>query len=299
MRRHLFNPLDFDSTSHFLDEPKEEWDVIVKNLHIKNRKNILAQLKSQFGENNFDIKIANLKEIGGISMSIVSYHNVLFHQIRNAFVSGYYYPALLGACALGERVLNHLIIDLRDYYKGSPHYRKIYNKDSFDDWDKALEILEDWKIFNDDEVKLQFKVLKKLRHKSVHFNPETYKALRDDALSAVVSIGKIIALQFGVLGSKRWIIDGTQGAFFIKKEMENNPFIKTYFLQQCPKVSPYYTVTFSDQMLPIFFDWKNLDDSEIDDSEFAKLHSLRKPEQLVPNKIPPESNVLVQYLLQK
>lgn len=82
-------------------------------------------------------------------MSLLTYHNGLHEQARRAFVTGAYYPALVAACALGERILNHLVLDMRDSFKSSDHYKKVYRKDSLDDWPFAVVVLTDWKVLVD------------------------------------------------------------------------------------------------------------------------------------------------------
>jgi hypothetical protein len=79
-----------------------------------------------------------------ISKTVLAYHNQFFDQARRSFVIGAYYPALVSACALGERILNHLILDLRGFYKNKPEYRQVYRKESFDNWQIPVDTLEAW-----------------------------------------------------------------------------------------------------------------------------------------------------------
>jgi len=48
---------------------------------------------------------------------VIAYHNSFLRRVRDAFASGNYYPALTAGCALGERILNHLILDLREEFR--------------------------------------------------------------------------------------------------------------------------------------------------------------------------------------
>lgn len=57
-----------------------------------------------------EAKISRLIEIGSKPFSVVSFHNRFFGQVRHAYVVGAAYPAATGTCALGERVLNHLVL---------------------------------------------------------------------------------------------------------------------------------------------------------------------------------------------
>lgn len=110
MKRYRVLPFfDFDTRSLTLSEPiREEWDEQVKALHRQNRENTINHLKAEFGEIGWEQKIQNFVDLGPKPLSIIAFHNSFFAQVRSSFVVGAYYPALTGACALGERVLNHL-----------------------------------------------------------------------------------------------------------------------------------------------------------------------------------------------
>lgn len=297
MKRHLVYPLDFDTRAHFLEEPKDTCNERAQKLHRENQAKLIEQLKFELGENNFNTKLKNFKDTGISPFSIMSHHNNIYRQARYSFVYGLYYPSLTASCALGERILNHLIIDLRKYYTSSTHYKKIYRKKSFDDWDKAIEILSDWNIFHHDDVKTAFQELKTLRNNSIHFNQETYSSMREDALEALKKLQIIISIQFGIAQKQKWMIEGTRGDFFIKKEAENDPFLMEYYIPQCPKVSPYYTMSMTKNGQWLFFDWKNCKQKQITDQEFAQFHTDRTNDQLVPNSIPASKDVIIQTII--
>jgi len=81
-------------------------------------------VKLKYGELGIDCVLQNTHDLGPKGMSLISYHNAIDEQARRAFVVGADFPALVGACALGERILNHLILDLRESFKSSAHYKK-------------------------------------------------------------------------------------------------------------------------------------------------------------------------------
>ncbi|UCI23982.1 hypothetical protein [Mesorhizobium sp. B2-8-5] len=216
--RRRYHPFayDFDSTPMSLDDPGEHWDEKVKALHTDNRDKAIDRLKAEYGERRHAQVVQDTKGLGAKAFSVVSYHNLMHEQARRAFVSGLYFPALVAACALGERILNHLILDLRDHYKASPHYRRVYRSESFDDWRFAVRVLEDWGVLLPDVCPV-FIELATLRNRSVHFNPATYETMREDALSALKTIGRIIQRQFGAFAGQPWFIENTPGAQFIKR----------------------------------------------------------------------------------
>ena len=112
--------------------------------------------------------------------SIVAHHNILVRQVRDAFVAGQYYPALTGACALGERILNHLALDLRDEFRATPEFKSMYGKNSFDNWPRVIETLENWQVLQP-QAAVALRELGQLRHRSLHFNPETVLNTREHA----------------------------------------------------------------------------------------------------------------------
>ena len=67
-------------------EIQEHWEEAVKKQHQENQANIIAGLRREFGDNRFEHKLKNFKDFGYAPMSIVSYHNLFFHQVHRAFV---------------------------------------------------------------------------------------------------------------------------------------------------------------------------------------------------------------------
>jgi hypothetical protein len=210
---------------------------------------------------------------------VLAHHNLLFHQVRQSFVIGSYYPALVGACALGERILNHLIIDLRDFYRATPEYRRVHRKNSFDDWRLPIDTLEAWGVLLP-AAATEFRELMPLRHRSIHFNVSTYSTLRDDALAAILNMRTIIEQQFGTFALRPWFIEGTLGHVFIRKSYEVHPFIRTYFLPRCPFVGPLFAMRHGPNGWK-FFDLADYGPGEWSDEEFALQYNERDPDAVV------------------
>lgn len=279
LRRYNPYSFDFDSTPLSLDEPAEHWDEPVKRNHLEHRARAIERLKFEHGERNIDAVVQNTRDLGPKGMSLVTYHNAMHRQARSAFVVGAYYPALVATCALGERILNHLILDLRDSFRSSPHYRKVYNKDSFDNWPRSVEILTDWNVLLPEAAE-NFLILETLRHRSVHFNHETYTTMREDALLALTLLGKIIARQFGYFGGQPWFIENTPGAQFIKAEYENHPFVRTYLIP----ASGFVGVNYGIELLGakwVHLDYEDYGDGSLSDEEFAMAERKRDPAKVV------------------
>jgi len=170
-----------------------------------------------------------------------------------------------------------LILDLRDSYRHTPEYKLIRRKDSFDNWTVPINTLEAWNVLLPETV-IEFRALMRLRNRSVHFNVGTYTTLKEDALAAVRHLREIIEQQFTAFGDRPWFIRGTRGLIFIKREWEENPFVRAFYLPTCPFVGPYFAISF-DQGLQ-YHDHIDYGDGDWSDEEFALTFEARSPEQL-------------------
>jgi hypothetical protein len=258
---------------------RDTWDPTAKMLHEQNLKAIEESLVSEFGAQSFDVKKRNYLEIGPKRASILAFHNKFYEQVRNAFVVGSYYPALTGACALGERILNHLVLKLRDFYIGTPEYKSVYRKDSFDDWSVPISVLKSWNILLPDAV-VALHSLASARNRAIHFNPEVDLNEKELALEAIKLLQKIIEVQFSAWGPMPWAFI-VPGEIYIKKDWENHPFIKKVYLPSCVKVGPGHEVL---QVLPAWQvkDGCPLTCPEDTDDQFALMRQefLKRPKGL-------------------
>ena len=231
MKRYRIFGFDFDALALQLTPEQESWEEEVKKKHQKAKQEIVNQLEAQYGLISNDVKIYNFIELGAKPFSILAYHNQFLRQIRDAFIMGGYYPALTGSCALGERILNHLILKLRDFYKDRDEYKKVYKQKSFDNWVLVINTLESWNILLT-EVAEDFRNLYEIRNDSLHFNIEIENDVRSKSLAAVQLLQKIIGNQFSGVGKQPWLFV-SDGEIYIKKEWENHPFIETVYIPNC------------------------------------------------------------------
>jgi len=147
MRRYRVLRYDFDTRAHWLSMTiADDWEPKVKQMHWQNRLSILDGLMSEYGRDELAAKVVNFIDLGPTPLSVVAFHNKFAYQARVAFVMGSYYPALTASCALGERILNHLIRALREYFRRTEEYKRVHRKDSFDDWQLAIDTLERWEV---------------------------------------------------------------------------------------------------------------------------------------------------------
>ncbi|MGV8839183.1 MAG: hypothetical protein ACWA6X_02645 [Bauldia sp.] len=274
-------------------EMKEGWDPDVKKTWEENRARIIAGIADEYGSLDIKAKIENIIAIGPLPMAVTHYHSVILRQVRTSFVLGAYYPALIAACAAGERILNHLVIDLREYFKNTKEYKKVKTIHRLTDWNKAISILVSWKILLPDVIE-PFRKLRRIRNQAVHFSLETYSKLRGHSLEAVLLIQQVVAKQFPGIGLAPWFIDGTPGAAFIRKDAECLPFIIVYYNNKCPHVTPYHSFEHDDKLGWMLFDRApDAAESDISDEEFAKLYVDRRPTDMVPTSRPPQPGVVI------
>ena len=277
MKRYRVLNFDLDTRASTLSlEIQENWDEEIKALHRENKERTKQALLEQYGSHAADLKLRNFIDLDSMPVSIVAFHNQFVHQIRTAFVMGAYYPALTATCALGERILNRLILLLRDDFVGTPEYKKVYKKDSFDNWNIAISALESWGILRPGATKA-FKKLSAVRNRAIHFDPETDKNDRPLALEAIRLLNTIIEEQFLGFGPLPWFITGVPGECYIKKDAEQLPFIRKVYLPNCRLVGPYHKLEFDETVFDfIVYDDYEYEDREVTDEEFVALRKQRE-----------------------
>jgi hypothetical protein len=274
MKRYRVLAFDFDARANILNqEIGDKWEPNVKAMWEQNKQQIIDGLAAEYGPTGLHEKVENFKSIGAMPISLIAFHNKFFRQARSAFVIGAYYPSLTAFCALGERVLNHLVILFRDDFKGSKEYKHVYRKDSFDNWDLAIDTLESWEILLPKTVQ-SFKLLRNLRNKTLHFNPDTDANDRAMAFEANKLFTEIVNEQFSGFGLQPWYIEGTKGAMFVKKNYENRPFVNKVVLSNCQLVGFMHQLEARKGQW-IVLDNHKYEDRHVSDQEFRDLFNNR------------------------
>ncbi len=275
MKRYRVLNFDLDSRALLLSlEIQPTWEPHVREQHRRNQINTIVGLVNEFGGAGSEAKIQNLVDLGSAHLSVLAFHNKFLYQIRSAFIIGAYYPALTGACALGERILNHLILKLRNFFRNTPEYKKVSGKQSFDNWTLAIETLNAWEVLLP-EVVVAYRQLAEIRNqKAIHFNPEAETGDRQFALEAIRTLSEIIRRQFSGFGPEPWFIPNIPGKSFIKKEAETLPFIQTVYIPNCVLVGPYHQIQVVQDQGGFRFvveDNYAYEERDISDDEFAEL----------------------------
>lgn len=272
MKRFRVISFDFDARAN-----------VLKTIgHNTAKDNVSESVKNQFGDSDVNHRITNLADFGAF-FSVLPFLRMPFREIQYSFINGSFYPALTGACCLGESILNQLISGLKDEYPISKKFSKCL-KDKYLKWDPMINELEKWGVLLPNVV-INFKKLKKLRNsEGVHFNLHTHKNTRDVALRATNLLRDIINEQFGMLRGQPWFIEGTPGSCYIKKEYETSPFIKLIYLPYCNFVGPLHTVETYEWPFKIYDAFEYID-RNLSDEEFAQMvNDPEKYRDLILNK---------------
>lgn len=239
LRRYRLMPVAFDASHHALEPTNPDWDPDVRQLHDENREATVDRLRFIHGEANLEAVIQNVRDLGSDPWSTIGWHLQLWLEVRHAFVSGAYFPAGVGAGALGERILNHLLIDLADDCASEKDRRAIENEMA-PTYGVALKILSRWGVLEDEAIE-KFGLLRELRNNLVHFDAQLYEDPRGRSLAAVVALRDAIDSQFGVFVRRR-LIPGTPGVMFARKEVESEPFFRRYIEPVALYVTPRHGI---------------------------------------------------------
>ncbi len=251
MRRYRIIPGSFDARASLL--LNAETLGLDANARRQEEANLRESVRHEYGDRDLERKLADFIAIGVEPLSLIFYHNMLFRQARQAFVAGCYFPALTGACTLGERILNHLVLDLRDDFKATTEYKRVSRQESFNNWDTMIDVLAAWDVLLPSVV-TSFRKLKDQRNRSIHFRPETAHLARSLALDSLGVLANIIDSQFGAFYPKPWYIDDTPGETFVREESEADPFVRKVLLPYALHVGPGHTLRID--LTPMGMDWQ-------------------------------------------
>lgn len=244
-RRYRPMHFTFDTRAAVLDtQIGEDWEPAIQEQWRGNTARVREGLLHQLGVADGDRKIEDFRALGAAPWSVVAPHNGFLAQIRTAFSTGAYYPALLGAAGLGERILNDLIRDLRGDYAGHPATSRVRGRDGFDNWPSVIRVLQDWGVLTD-EMTRDYLRRGRLRNAAVHYRPELEAEAREQALDAVLMLQRVVEGLFTPMGGPPLFIDGIPGASFLARASEDLPLVRRYYLPNAVLVSPTYELQFA------------------------------------------------------
>lgn len=272
-RRYTPIAMTFDTRAVLLDFATDGPDVGAETatLNLANQASLRADLIHEFGAADYEKKIQNFRDLGSAPWSVAALHNTYLKEVRHAFAAGAYYPALVGACALGERILNHLVLSLRDEYADHPATRHVAGKSAVDGWERCIRTLEEWGVISVD-VKADYRALEEARHAAVHYRTDLDDGdARLAALHAIKLLGSAVERIFNPHGEAPHYFNGPIGRAFVRLEAEADPFIKRFILPACALVSPRFRFVPSGFDLDIYDDPDyGVGDDPLTDDEFAE-----------------------------
>lgn len=279
-RRYTPIAFTFDTRALMFNIATEGPDVASETaaLNLANQARMREVVIHEFGAADYEQKIRNFIDVGAAPWSVAALHNIFMAQVRQAFTLGAYYPALVGAVALGERVLNHLVLTLRDEYAGHPATKHVAGKESFDGWEKCIRTLEAWDVISDD-VKSEYRALEKARHDAVHYRTTLDDSdSRDAALHAIKLLGAAIEKIFNPHGSGQHYFTGPMGRSYIRLASEQDPFIRRFILPVCALVTPIFRFVASGNDLEVYDDPAYGADTEpLTDEQFVAVSETHPP----------------------
>lgn len=207
---------DYDTRNVMLDvQIREEWEPDIKAMWQANQAEVLRGLLAELGPVDGDHKLDNYRAMGPAPWSVVFEHSVLLRQVRTSFAHGEFYPALVGACALGERLLHELVLALRaDYLNYHATIKRVRRDRLGTDWGALIGVLHGWAVF-DDEVAGTYRQLEAHRHAAVHFDPDLDVAAREPPREALLALQRIVERVLEPHGGPPRYIADTPGASYL------------------------------------------------------------------------------------
>lgn len=266
MKRHRFLKFSIDATRNlFTDDTSGP-------LIEKYKEEQRGYMEKKYGSLDFEKKFKRWLSVPKPVLSVVDEHTYLIQDIEDAYVNGNLYSALTGSCCLGERIFNHILTRVRYGYKSSPYYKKIYNKDSINDWELGIEILKSWGIIQA-RMEEDYRRLYKLRTESVHFQSKE-QDLELMSKEAISLINQITSDLFELRKDKDFLIwFEVPGEIYLRKEAEEIPFIKAFYVPCAPLVGYKHTIELTPGHTLKVVDNEVYENKEIPDAEFVELRN--------------------------
>ena len=235
----------------------------------KAHEGIISNLKAIWGEYDFESKLKRFKTLNLAIVGIPEEYYSLLITIINTYCCGYFYPAMTSVGALGERILNRLILKTRDRFKSTEQYKKVYKKNSFDNWDIPISVLKEWQIISDDTAK-EFAHLQKYRNDSIHYTDKyDFESKSHDAIKILKNI---IDNQYNYISRKDlfWVFD-IPGEIWLRSSVIDDPFVIEFILAHCVQLTPFCE-PFANPPIR----GKNAPRKPLSDEEFIKIRKSHK-----------------------
>ena len=242
-------------------------------------------IEARHGVVGIDHKVARWASIQPPDISSVTRYDSLLQEVYSSYVHGDSYPALVGAVCLGERILNHLVLELRDSFSDRSNYKKLKTLDYIRDWKKATNALLKCDVI-DPVLAAKFTDLEELRHPSVHFRNEM--SARDQQARAALQL--VFDITDVLFGRRHERFFWCPGEIYVRADWENDPLTKTFVLEGCQLVGPFYRIEASaDGQLVIRDDYAYPDRISVTDDEFRQIRTAWQDSGEYPNWSAPDN----------
>ncbi len=229
-------------------------------------------ISQKYGALDFEKKFDRWFSIPKPVLSVVDEHTHLLQDIEDAYIGGSLYSALTGACCLGERIFNQIILRTREGHRSTTEYKQVYRRGSLNDWNLGINTLVAWKIIEPNTEK-KYRRLGELRNESVHFQnkPQDLEVLTKEA---IILINEIVSDLFELRKEKKFIIwFEVPGEMYLRKEAESNPFIQAFYIPCAPLVGFKHTIEAVSGLRMKVVDTGVYPNTEVSDDEFVRLRN--------------------------
>ncbi len=227
---------------------------------------IIQRIKERYGTHDHDAKMKRYLDLKPPNFMVMPDYVNILNEIRDSYISGYLYAALTASCCLGERILNTLIIRLRDHYKKSRRYKWAKKSDSLTDWKQCIDTLLVWNVFSEDTGN-DFRKLLDIRHESIHFDK-----LLDVEAKSTKTANLIMKITNDLFGVNDLNFFWTPGVPFVRKHRESEPIVRMFILPNCARVTYKHTVELGAEIGKfIILDDQSVPHKEVTDEEFIEL----------------------------
>lgn len=232
-RRYRFVSLFIDARRGILETP----------VAAKFAESEAEHLKQMYGAEDFDKKLARWKNIKYPTIALIEEYREKIGEIIDSYTMGNWYPAVTSACCLGERILNRLVLKCRHHFKGHREYKKIYNKESFDDWGRMLDLIEDWQLISARAIEL-FRELAPIRHETIHYNDGyDFKGVAESVINKLI---EAVTEVFGVMNRPDiFLVFDVPGEIWVRSAAEQLPFVREFVLPHCYRAHAVHEYDFA------------------------------------------------------
>jgi hypothetical protein len=197
------------------------------------RERVTEHLRLTHGELGLDEKLRRWDEVKRAKTWLVDEFNEQMEDVLEAYVQGLFFPAMTGACCLGERVMNRLVFKTAEHFRSSPHYKWVWKKrgQKAQDWPRLIEVLNDWRLFDGNQADMA-KKLHGYRNDSVHYIPDY--DFRTSSLEAVRLVVELIDTLFSAQRRKDVLrVHEIPGEIWLRADAQGEPFVQEFVIPCC------------------------------------------------------------------